>query len=96
MKLRIQLSANLSWHQSRSIDKLNQRRVETKAGQLKYAVEWCRENGCSGYLVVLKSGNFPLVKDARTINKRLDNMKKQIIVCKLAHPILISCKISSL
>ena len=39
--------------------------------QLKAAVIYSRENNCKGYTAV-KSGLFPLIKDNRTINKRLD------------------------
>ena len=39
--------------------------------ELRNAVVWCRENNARGWSAV-KSGLFPLIKDCRTINKRLD------------------------
>ena len=39
--------------------------------QLDEAVEWCRENNKRGW-AACNSGLFPLIKDRRTINKRLD------------------------
>ena len=39
--------------------------------QLLNAVLYCQQNNCRGYTAV-KSGLFPLIKDCRTINKRLD------------------------
>lgn len=45
--------------------------TNAKAEQLKAAVAWCVENGARGY-AALKTGQFPLIKDRETINKRLD------------------------
>ena len=42
-----------------------------KGEQLKAAEAWCRENGKRGY-TALKTGQFPLIKDRKTINQRLD------------------------
>ena len=47
------------------------KRTNAKAEQLKAAVAWCAENGARGY-AALKTGQFPLIKDRETINKRLD------------------------
>ena len=47
------------------------RKRNAKAEQLKEAVAWCVENGKRGY-AALQTGQFPLIKDHETINKRLD------------------------
>ena len=47
------------------------KRINAKTEQLKAAVAWCIENGARGY-AALKTGQFPLIKDRETINKRLD------------------------
>ena len=49
--------------------KLNKTKLVRK--QLTAAVQYCKDNDCSGY-AALSSGKFPLIKDPRTINKRLD------------------------
>ena len=51
--------------------KVARKRIRTREQQLVEAVEWCREHNCRGYSAV-KSKLFPLVKDRRTIDKRLD------------------------
>ena len=43
----------------------------TREEQLKDAVNWCQEHKCRGYSAI-KSKLFPLLKDCRTIDKRLD------------------------
>lgn len=73
MKVKIQLGQpKISWHQSSALDGVLQKRVNSRAIQLNEAVEWCQLNDCRGYLAI-KSGEFPLIRDARTINKRLDS-----------------------
>ena len=47
--------------------------IDTKNKQLEEAVEWCRNNGKRGWAAI-NSGRFPLIKDPRTINKRLDGV----------------------
>ena len=42
-----------------------------KSKQLEEAVEWCRINNKRGWAAI-NSGRFPLIKDLRTINKRID------------------------
>ena len=50
---------------------LKQRRMEKKAEQLEIAVKYCTENGCRGSAAI--SANLcPDIKDARTINRRLE------------------------
>lgn len=47
------------------------KRMRNREEQLRDAVEWCREHNCRGYSGI-KSKLFPLIKDRRTIDKRLD------------------------
>ena len=46
--------------------------VSDKSEQLAEAVAWCKENNARGQ-AALRTGQFPLVKDRETINRRLDN-----------------------
>ena len=39
--------------------------------QLEIAVQWCQENYESGHAAI-KTGQFPLIKDRETTNRRLD------------------------
>ena len=41
--------------------------------QLEDAVMWCQENNKRGWAAI-NSGMFPMIKDLRTINKRLDGV----------------------
>lgn len=52
-------------------NKIQREIINERENQLNKAVEWCKENGTRGWSAV-KSGMFPLIKDRRTINKRLD------------------------
>ena len=47
--------------------------IEMKSKQLEEAVEWCRINNKCGWAAI-NSGKFPLIKDLRTINKRIDGV----------------------
>ena len=47
------------------------RKISSREEQLRQAVNWCMENRCRGYSAI-KSGLFPLVKNRRTVDKRLD------------------------
>ena len=47
--------------------------IEMKSEQLGEAVEWCRINNKRGWAAI-NSGKFPLIKDTRTINKRIDGV----------------------
>ena len=47
--------------------------IEMKNKQLEEAVEWCRISNKRGW-VAINSGKFPLIKDLRTINKRIDDV----------------------
>ena len=50
---------------------LLQKQKQEREQQLKAAVQYCFNNNCKGYTAA-KSGKFPLIKDHRTINKRLN------------------------
>ena len=49
--------------------------INTKAGKLVDAVQWCEENGKSGY-AAWKTGLLPLIKSYKTIDKRLKGIVK--------------------
>ena len=51
--------------------KVARKRTSEKEEQLISAVRWCHEHDVRGYSAI-KSGLFPLVKNRRTIDKRLD------------------------
>ena len=60
-------------HDSTSITgaKMARKRTDAKNKQLADAVKYCKENNCRGHSA-LKTGQFPLIKDRETINRRLD------------------------
>ena len=67
--LRLLLKIRLSNPNNSAEAKVARKRINTKAEQLKDAVEWCKQHNCRGY----SAGKlFPLIKDRRTIDKRLD------------------------
>ena len=72
MKFKIALRPNVALvrHQSHAYNKLIQKQTVLRENQLEEVVEWCQQNDCKGYKA-LKSGMFPLIRDARTINRRL-------------------------
>lgn len=53
--------------------KLLKEQQKVRNDQLAAAVQYCRKNNCRGFSAV-KYGLFPLIKDCRTINKRLDGL----------------------
>ena len=57
-------------HRSKADDRILQRKKEDLHNQLQEAVDYCLQNDCKGYKA-LKSGLFPLIRDAQTINRRL-------------------------
>ena len=66
-------------HLSVAHDKIGAKHTDAKTEQLKAAVEYCKENNCKGW-IALSTGSFPLIKDARTINSRLDNSSDSEII----------------
>ena len=49
--------------------------INAKDVQMSDAVQYCQDNNCRGY-AALQTGRFPLIKDPRTVNKRLDGYSK--------------------
>ena len=75
MKVKIVLKEPTSLiqrHRSAAHDRIIKQKSEKKQEQIEDAVKYCIENGCKGYKA-LQTGQFPLIKDARTINKHLDS-----------------------
>ena len=62
-------------HHSAAHDRILKQHIDSKHKQIDDAVKYCIENSCRGYKTLL-TGNYPLIKDARTINKRLDGVLK--------------------
>lgn len=58
-------------HRSAADDVILERRTSEKRGQYTAAVRYCIDNNCKGY-AALKTGQFGLIKDPRTINRRLE------------------------
>ena len=54
--------------QFKSTDKVQFKSTKNIAEQLNEAVAYFKENGCKGYSAVV-TGQFPLIKDACTINR---------------------------
>ena len=50
---------------------INRENINLKNAQLQEAVDWCIINEARGW-AALKTGMFPLIKDARSVNSRLD------------------------
>ena len=55
--------------------KITNEAAADKKIQLEEATQWCRDNDKRGWAAV-SSGLFPLVKDGRAINRRLDDVVK--------------------
>ena len=49
---------------------MERKNIYEKEKQIQAAVNWCKENGKKGY-AALQTGNFPLIKDRGTIDRRL-------------------------
>ena len=71
--MRIKLfEKGLMKHRSKADDRILQRQKEDLHTQLQEAVDYCLQNDCK-CSKALKSGLFPLIRDAQTINRRLLN-----------------------
>ena len=70
---RFQISPKVRWshYSSRAAFAVHSKDVDEKNNQLAGAMEWCRENHKRGWSAI-KTGLFPLLRDARAINNRLD------------------------
>lgn len=53
--------------------KIAQEIINEKKFQLEMTVKWCQSNDKRGW-VALKTNNFPLITDARAINRHLDGL----------------------
>ena len=51
---------------------VKQKKIDERERQLGIAVQYCREHNCRGYAAI-SAGVCPLIKDNRTINRRLDD-----------------------
>ena len=71
MKPQLKIKPVSQRHRSVEHDGLIREGIRRKQQQLDDAVKYCTENGSRGWSA-LASGLFPLIKDPRTINKRLD------------------------
>ena len=49
---------------------MKRKNIDEKEKQIQATVNWCKENGKKGY-AALQTGNFPLIKDRGTIDRRL-------------------------
>ena len=65
---RIQLRSSGS---SRAKAKVSRGHYNEKMRQIGEAVKYCKENNCKGKMA-LSTGNFPLIKDHKTIARRLN------------------------
>ena len=77
MKVKIALKETfkLKRHQSTKEDELIYKQRTMKNDDISDAVQWCEENNKHGY-AALKTGLFPSIKDARTINAYLDGKRE--------------------
>ena len=66
-----------SRHLSACHDRIQFKAAKQVAEQLEMAVQYCKQHSCKGY-AALATGNYPLIKDPRTINRRLEDSKDQI------------------
>lgn len=68
---------NLKVKKPSTRDEANVARKKTnlRNKQIEEAVKFCKENGVKGQ-AALNTGNFPLIKDRETINRRLDGSIK--------------------
>lgn len=65
-------------HLSVAHEKIEARQSKVRTEELKSAVKYCKDNNCRGYAAIA-TGLFPLVKDPKTINSRLDVPQNEII-----------------
>ena len=77
MKVKISLNEEftLKRHNSVKEDQLIKRKKIIKDRDIYEAVQWCKENCKRGYAAI-KTGFFPSIKDARTVNAYLDGERE--------------------
>jgi len=66
-------------HLSSAHDRIQAKHSKAKTEELKEAVAYCNENNIRGYAAI-NTGMFPLIKDPRTINSRLDSLDCEIVI----------------
>ena len=73
--LKVRIAKEEYWHKrkNKSYRVVARDLQNAKNEQMDKALEWCRENTKRGY-AALKTGQFPLIKDPKSINKRLDGL----------------------
>ena len=82
LKIRFQRNVTRSVSQTRHLsaahDKIQHNHSKAVTEELEKAVDFCKANKCRGYAAIA-TGNFQLIKDPRTINKRLDSSNDSIV-----------------
>lgn len=63
----------ISKRKNNAYTKIAQEIINEKKFQLEMTVKWCQSNDKRGW-VALKTNNFPLITDARAINRHLDGL----------------------
>ena len=76
-KVRKEIKEKKTRHLGYCHEKIARKRALEREEQLKKAVLYCNENNCKGYAAIT-SGLFPLIKDHRTINRRLEDSNNKI------------------
>ena len=75
------------WHKrkNKSYRAVTRDKQNQKQEQIDKALDWCKEHNYRGY-AALGTGLFPLIKDVKTINRRLDGVvenKKEREYCSV-------------
>ena len=71
LRIKAPVSNVLNRRKNNAHDKIVREQINLKNAQMAAAVEWCTSNGKRGW-AALQTGNYPLLNDARSINRRLD------------------------
>ena len=71
------LAGTPAWHKRKSIAHatVNREFMNLECQQIEEAIRYCNVNNVRGW-AALKTGQFPLIKDGRTINSHLDGLVK--------------------
>ena len=79
LKIQFKMTRQKTRHLSAAHDRIEAKHTQAKTEELKKAVMYCKENNCKGW-AALNTGMFPLFKDPRTVNSRLEKLDSEIIV----------------
>ena len=71
MRPKFKLQIKLITRSSKANEKVLRVKYDAKLKQIEEAVQYCRDNNCRGKKA-LSTGRFPLIKDHKTITRRLD------------------------